>query len=282
MCGGFCGLLGRHSDPPVRSHIDAAPPVALPSGDGSSGFFVRVPSVLARTCYTTALQMDWLSGAWAVFRKDVRLELRTRYALNALGMFVASSLLLSAVAFGPVGLEARLAAALIWIVIVFAAAVGLGRAFVAEHERGTTLLLRLHVIPGSVYTGKLLFNIVLVGAMNLLAVVGFVLVLGLELQAPGLLAVTLVLGSLGLAGAMTLLSAIVARAGAGGPLLAVLAFPVLIPLLLSVVRATHRALAGGPSADVWMASVDDLVALFAYAGAVITASALLFEYVWGD
>lgn len=225
---------------------------------------------------------DWFAGTWAVFLKDVRLELRTRYGLNALAMFVASSLFLTAVSFGQLGPEPRLAAALIWIVIVFAAAVGLGRAFVSEHERGTSLLLRLHLAPGAVYTGKLLFNVVLVGAMNLLALLGFLLILGLRVVAADLLGLTLVLGSIGLAGAMTLLSAIVARAGAGGPLLAVLAFPVLIPLLLSVARTTHRALLVGPGPNPWLASVDDLVALFAYAGAVITASALLFEYVWRD
>jgi heme exporter protein B len=225
--------------------------------------------------------MDWLAGAWAVFLKDVRLELRARYALNALGMFVASSLLLAGFAVGRQGIEPDVAAGLLWIVIVFAAAVGLGRAFVAEEERGTTLLLRLHVRGSMVYAGKLLFNILLMGAMNLVATIGFVLMLGLRVEVPGLLAATLALGAVGLAGATTLLSALIARTARRGPLLAVLAFPLLIPLLLSVIRATQRALVVPPG-GAWAASVDDLVALFAYGGAVITASVLLFDYVWND
>lgn len=226
--------------------------------------------------------MDWLAGAWAVFLKDVRLELRARYALNALGMFVASSLLLAAFSLGPAGVDGRVAAAMLWIVIVFAAAVGLGRAFVAEEERGTVLLLRLHTRGSMVYAGKLLFNVLLVGAMNVLAAFGFVILLGLTVAAPGLLALTLVLGSLGLAGATTLISAIIARTAGRGPMMAVLSFPLLVPLLLSVVRATQRALLAPPPAGAWAASVDDLVALGAYAGAVITASVLLFDYVWSD
>jgi heme exporter protein B len=225
--------------------------------------------------------MDWLAGAWAVFEKDLRLELRARYALNTLGMFVASSLLLVGVAVGPEGVAAREAAALLWIVIVFAAAVGLGRAFVAEEERGTTLLLRLHLRGSMVYAGKLLFNVVLVGAMNALAALSFVLVLGLPVEAPGLLATALALGAVGLAGVTTLLSALIARAAGRGPLLAVLAFPLLVPLLLSGIRTTQRALAPPPG-GAWPASVDDLVALFAFAGAVITASVLLFDYVWEE
>ncbi len=226
--------------------------------------------------------MDWLHGAWAVFQKDLRLELRTRYAVNALALFVLSSLLLVAFAVGTAEVGERVASALLWVVIVFAAAVGLGRAFVAEEERGTVLLLQLHLRGSMVYAGKLLFNVLLVGAMNALAAAGFVLVLGLEVEAPGLLAATLALGALGLAGATTLLSAIIARAAAGGPLLPVLAFPLLVPLLLTVVRVTQRALLLGAAAGPWAASLDDLVTLGAYAGVVITASVLLFDYVWND
>jgi heme exporter protein B len=226
--------------------------------------------------------MGWLAGTWAVFMKDLRLEVRTRVGVNALALFVASSLLLVAFAVGTGEVSERVASALLWIVIVFAGAVGLGRAFVAEEERGTVLLLQLHVRPSAVYAGKLLFNVLLVGAMNVLAAVGFVVVLGLEVASVGLLAATLGLGALGLAGATTLLSALIARAASGGPLLPVLAFPLLIPLLLTVVRVTQRALLLGEAAGPWAASLDDLVTLGGYAGAVITASVLLFDFVWND
>jgi len=226
--------------------------------------------------------MDWFAGAWAVFVKDLRLEVRTRYGVNALALFVASSLLLVAFAVGTGEVGERVASALLWIVIVFAAAVGLGRAFVAEEERGTVLLLQLNLRPSMVYAGKLLFNVLLVGAMNVLAAVGFVVVLGLEVESVGLLAATLGLGALGLAGATTLLSALIARAASQGPLLPVLAFPLLIPLLLTVIRITQRTLLLGASAGPWAASFDDLVTLAGYAGAVITASVLLFDFVWND
>ena len=226
--------------------------------------------------------MDWLHGAWAVFLKDLRLEVRTRYGVNALALFVASSLLLVAFSVGTGQVSERVASALLWIVIVFAAAVGLGRGFVAEEERGTVLLLQLNLRGSMVYAGKLLFNVLLVGGMNALAAVGFVVVLGLEVESAGLLAATLGLGALGLAGATTLLSALIARASSQGPLLPVLAFPLLIPLLLTVIRVTQRTLLLGESAGPWSASLNDLITLGGYAGAVITASVLLFDFVWND
>jgi heme exporter protein B len=228
----------------------------------------------------------FLAAAWAVFQKDLQMELRRRYALNALAMFVAASLLLVVFALEGEPVSARVSAALLWIVLVFAASVGLGRAFVMEEEAGTVLLLQLHVPPGAVYTGKLVYNALLTVGLNGAAAAGFLLVTGRPVTTPLLLLATLVLGAIGLAGATTLLAAIIARTAGGGPLLAVLAFPVLVPLLFSVVRLTQRAtrepVPGAPMLDPWNAAMPDLTALVGYAGLVITASALLFEYVWRD
>lgn len=223
--------------------------------------------------------MSWLNGAWAIFEKDVRLELRSRYALNMLMMFVLASILLMLFAIGAEPIGPRVQSALLWIIILFSASIGLGRAFVAEEERETVLLLQLNTRPSMVYAGKLLFNFILVLAMNVVAVLAMVLFLSIRVEAALLLTAALLLGSVGLAGATTLLAAIIARASSRGPLLPVLLFPVLVPLLLSVVTATRHALAGGRG---WPAATDELTTLFAFGGVVITASVLLFDHVWND
>ena len=223
--------------------------------------------------------MNWLHGAWAVFSKDVKLELRSRYAINMLLMFVLSALLLVLFAVGREEVSERVQAALLWVVILFSAAVGLGRAFIAEEERGTVLLLQLNTRGSMIYAGKLLFNFLLVLGVNLVAVGAFLLLLNVDVRLPGLLLATLVLGALGLSGATTLLAAIIARTAQRGPLLPVLLFPVLVPLLLSVVSATRNALPAGAG---WPASADELLTLVGFAGVVITASVLLFDYVWND
>ncbi|MEM1126330.1 MAG: heme exporter protein CcmB [Bacteroidota bacterium] len=223
--------------------------------------------------------MHWLHGAWAVFEKDLRLELRSRYAVNTLLVFVLASLLVVALALGQVQVSARVQAAVLWVVVVFAASLGLGRAFVSEEERGTVLLLQLNTRPSMVYAGKLLFNIVLMLVINTVALGVFVLLLRVSVRFPGLLVATVVLGAVGLAGTTTLLGAIIARAARTGSLLPVLLLPVLFPLLLSVVGATRQALEGGMG---WSAATGDLVQAAGFSGTVITASVLLFDYVWND
>lgn len=222
--------------------------------------------------------MRWLTGAWAVFRKDLRLELRHRYAVNTLLMFVAAALLLVTFAIGQEPVSEHVQAALLWIVILFSASIGLGRAFVSEEERGTILLLQLNTRPSMVYAGKLLFNIVLVLSLSTLALGLFLVLLGIPLLAPGLLLTTLGLGALGLSGATTLLAAIIARTARQGPLLPVLLLPLLMPLLLSGVSATRKAILGAG----WMAAQSELLTLVGFAGTTISASVLLFDYVWRD
>ncbi len=223
--------------------------------------------------------MSWFNGAWAIFEKELRLELRSRYALNMLFMFVLSSLLLMAFAIGQDPISTRMQSALVWIVILFAASIGLGRSFVAEEERGTVLMLQLNVPGSQVYAGKLVFNYLLLLAVNAVAVGIFTIMLDLTITDPLLLGASLVLGSLGLAGATTLLSAIIARTSNQGPLLPVLLFPLLIPLLLSVVGASKNALVGGTGFE---GSGADLSTLVGFAGVVITASFLLFDFVWNE
>ncbi len=215
-----------------------------------------------------------------MFVNDARLELRSKTALGALAMFVAAALILVRFSLSRVAVSSTVAAALLWIVIVFAGAIGLGRAFMAEEERGTTLLLRLAAPPEAVYAGKLLFNIVLTLALTAVAGFGIRILIPTNVGSLPLFWTALMLGGLGLASTTTLLSALLARAQAAGPLLPVLAFPLLIPLLSSGVQLTIDA--SGAEAGAWAAAQENLLLLASYAGLTSTVSFLLFEYVWKD
>lgn len=223
----------------------------------------------------------WVTSARAIVYKDLLLELRSRYALNTLGIFVLSTLLLVVLAVGQQADSARLYAGLLWIIVLFAGALGLGRSFVMEQEGHTVYLLRLNTSGSVVYTGKLCFGLLLMLAVNALTAVAFVILMGIEVQAPGLFILSLVLGTIGLTGATTLLSAIMAHTSRSGPLLPMLLFPLLLPLLLSCVRATENSLAESLlTGGAWSNSLESLVAMGSFAGVVITASVLLFDYVW--
>jgi heme exporter protein B len=149
-----------------------------------------------------------------------------------------------------------------------------------EEERGTTLLLQLSLRPSQVLAGKLLFNAALTLALALFAGAGFRLLIPVPLTVPALYWTSLALGALGISAATTILSAVIARARAAGPLLPVLAFPVLVPILLPVVALTE--LASGSGTAVWLDAQPDLVLLAAYTGLLVSLSFVLFDHVWRD
>jgi heme exporter protein B len=220
-------------------------------------------------------------ASWAIFRKDLRIELRTRYALNALVMFVLTTVLVASFYLGP-GLQRRDVAAsatlavLLWIAILFAALAGLARAFVGEEEAQTATLLRLHAAGLAVFWGKWLVNALLLLLLMLLATACFGLFTGLAVANLLLLLIVLFTGGLGLATATTLIAAIIAKASARSALFAALAIPVLFPLLVLAVQTTEQAIIGSP----WPQALRNLAGMAAYSSAMMAAAVLLFPFIW--
>ncbi|HEY0556433.1 MAG TPA: heme exporter protein CcmB [Thermoanaerobaculia bacterium] len=219
----------------------------------------------------------WAAEAVAVFAKEWRCEFRTRYALNTLGLFAFTTLVVVSVSLGPLGVSVSQGTAvlpvLLWIILLFSAAAGLPRAFVQEEETQTATALRLAATPSALFCGKLLYGLTLTLALEALITPVFVAMTSLDVKSPGLLAAVLAAGGFGLAAGSTLVAAIIAQARAKGTLFSVLAFPVLLPLLLIAVELSRHAVAGDP-ADV------ALLQLLLYDASVTVAGFMLFPVVW--
>jgi heme exporter protein B len=223
--------------------------------------------------------MSFSASAYALIEKDIRSEVRTRYALNALLMFVVTAVSTIVFALRSDNPSPELLSGMYWVVVFFTAMSGLSRIFVSEEERGTTLMLQLIASPTVVYFGKLLFNsaltLLLTVAVTLLYVVIFP---GFVINSYGIMLSTILLGSLGFAASATMIAAIIAKAGARGTLYPVLSFPILIPLLLTVMNATSKALTG----ESFINAIEELRVLVGYLLLMVGGSYLLFDYVWKD
>ncbi|MGA1465741.1 MAG: hypothetical protein ACO363_08435, partial [Balneolaceae bacterium] len=96
--------------------------------------------------------------AVTIFRKEIAVELRTKYALNTMIAFTGSALLLVLFSLRADQMEPGPRSGLIWIILLFAALSGMARSFVQERERKTDRLLRLHTSGTDLFAGKLLYN----------------------------------------------------------------------------------------------------------------------------
>jgi len=219
----------------------------------------------------------WAAEAVAVFAKEWRCELRTRYALSTLALFAFTTLVVVSVSLGPLGVMKSQGSAvlpvLFWIIILFSVAAGLPRAFVQEEESQTAIALRLSATPSALFCGKLTYGLTVILALEALITPVYVAIMSLSVRAPGLLVVALATAGYGLAAGSTLVAAIIAQARSKGTLFAVMAFPVLLPLLLLAIELTRNALGGEPAGVA-------LSQLLLYDGAVTIAGLMLFPAVW--
>jgi heme exporter protein B len=222
----------------------------------------------------------WAAEVSAVFVKDARTEFRTRAAVNAILLFALTTLMVVSLSLTtkglPPGVQARLLAALLWIVLFFSALSGLPRVFVKEEDTRTVMALRLAARPGVVFIGKLLFNVALLLTVTIAVVPLYLILMEPAVTRWGQFLSVLLLGMGGLAGASTLLAALVAKTSNRGSLFVVLAFPVLLPLLVCAINGSAAAFGAGSSEELR----SNLVGLAAYLAAMVTASVMLFEYVW--
>jgi heme exporter protein B len=220
---------------------------------------------------------SWAAEAAAVFAKDWRCEFRTRYALNTLALFAFTTLVVVSASLGPLGASREMAVTvlpvLLWLILLFAAAAGLPRAFVEEEETHTATALRLAATPSALYCGKLAYGATLTAALELLVTPIYVAMVSLAVPSPCLLVVTLAAGGLGLAAGSTLIAAIIAQAQGRGTLFAVLAFPVLLPPLLLAVELTRNAVGGQPAGVA-------LIQLLLYDAVIVVAGLMLFPVIW--
>ena len=179
---------------------------------------------------------------WLILRKDLTVEVRSGEIAYTTLFFAVSCILMFAFALVREGRAPEDGAAgLLWIAIVFAGTLALGRTF--ERERQSETLRALLMAPAArpaVYVGKLL------GIVALLAGVEIVLVplVALLFQARGMLnhpfwlAAILVSGTIGFASVGTLFAAMLIRARSRDVLLPVLLYPVIVPVMIAGVRGT--------------------------------------------
>lgn len=217
-------------------------------------------------------------SALAVLIKDIRCELRARHALSAILLFAVTSTVAVSFTLGAWGSKSAVASALLWLVIYFSAMSGLSRTFVREEEANTAAVLKLSAVPCSVYLGKLAFNFVILIAVEIIAVPLFVLLSGCSIGNWALFSALLVLGSLGLSAGATTTAAMVAKASVKGALFAAVSFPLLIPVLAISIHGTGIAMDLHPVGS----AVGDIKLLVYYSGIVITASLMLFKFIWEE
>ncbi len=220
--------------------------------------------------------MSTVRQIYELLRWELKLEWRDKYALASIFLYVVTTVVIVYLAVGR-GLEGEIFNALYWIVLFFGAMVASTRSFLREGGRRHLYYYTL-ADPLALLFSKLIFNLLLIWAIGALTY-GL-----LSLFAPADSIVNplpfwlaLLFGGIGLSTILTFVSAIAARAGGNGTLMAILSFPLVIPLLKLLLDAGVYAIDLGTDSflqPLYLTLAVDLIAL--------SVALILFPFVWRD
>jgi heme exporter protein B len=203
-----------------------------------------------------------------LIRKEITLEWRQKYALNGILLYVVSAVFITYLSVGAKSgvLSVPTWNAVYWIIILFSSVNAVAKSFVQEHQ-GRQLYYYLIASPEAVILSKIIYN---TGLTLILAL------LGNPVQDQPLFLLNLILGAVGFSASLTMVSGIASKAGNNATLMAILSFPVIIPMLLMAIRISKNALDGLD----WSVSADKLLSLLAINAIVGATAYILFPYLW--
>ncbi|HEY7394339.1 MAG TPA: heme exporter protein CcmB [Gemmatimonadaceae bacterium] len=193
-----------------------------------------------------------LRRARAVAWKDLRTERRSLANFSGVLFLALLMLLLFAFALGPDAQAMREAAAgIIWLAILFSGVLAFNRSYQIELDDGAFETLLLY--PGArwpIFVGKLTANLAFVLAVELIVVpLAAVLFHVTMTGAAMMIALVLLLGTIGFVTLGTFYAAVASRTRAREVLLPLLLFPMLVPVLIAAAKATTALVAGDVMGD---------------------------------
>ncbi|MBA3915008.1 MAG: heme exporter protein CcmB [Acidobacteriales bacterium] len=212
----------------------------------------------------------------ATLTKDLRLEWRSKDAINSMLFFALLVVVIFSFSFDPTAEESRqIAAGLIWVAFLFAAVVALNQTWARELRNAVLDAYRVSPAPAnSLFLAKTLGNFLFVSVIELLMTPLFVIFYNLRPLGPAYqFLIVAVLGTWALVVNGTFFAAMSLRTRTREIMLPLLLFPISIPAVLAMVEATRAILTAEFSARFWIAL------LLAYDVVFTVGSLLLFETV---
>lgn len=219
--------------------------------------------------------MPLLTEIIHLLKKEITLEWRQKYAISGILLYVLSTVFIVFISFQNV--TSPVWNVLFWIIMLFASINAVVKSFVQESGNRQLYYYQLNS-PLAILLSKMIYNALLLLVIGALTFVALSFVAGNPVQHAGQFATALFFGSLGFSVTFTFVSAIAAKADNSSTLMAILAFPVVIPVLLLLVKLSAGAigLLGGTGGG------NDIAMLVAIDLILVALGMVLFPFLWRD
>ncbi len=209
----------------------------------------------------------------AILRKDFLIGLRRRATFAAMMMFALTATASLSLSTGGTFLEPKILAALLWVVIFFAASAGISGTFDDEAQAGTLPTLKLYADAQAILFGKMIYVLLSLVALTIFILPIFLILFDVGVANFSLLLTTIFFGLVGLSAAGTLTAALTTSAAVKGGLFPILLFPVTLPIFLPAIQLTELSLTGATF------EFGLIVVVIIFDAILITASSILYDYL---
>lgn len=210
-----------------------------------------------------------------LLRKEALLELRMNYAISGILLYVFSTVFIVYVAF--VQLQPQVWNALFWIITLFASVNAIVKSFIQENSARQLYYYSI-ANPIAILLSKIIYNALLLMVLSVLCWMGLGFVGGNPVKDVGQFILAIFLASVGFSITFTFISAISAKADNSATLMAILSFPLVIPILLTLIKLSANALRllndTGVMKDVWALVGIDLM--------LLAVALVLYPFLWKD
>ena len=218
-----------------------------------------------------------------LLKKEILLEWRSKYAFNGVLLYVVSTVFVCYISFkispGFTGSSGYPIVwnVLFWIIMLFASVNAIAKSFMQESK---SRLLYYYTIasPQAIILSKTIYNILLMSLLSILALLVYLLFFTNTIGDPLFYFLSVLFGSISFSTVFTMISAIASKAGNNGTLMAILSFPVVIPVILLLIHISKNAMDGLDR----NLSYGNFGVLGAINIIVIATALLLFPYLWRD
>lgn len=218
--------------------------------------------------------MNLISEILFLLKKEVTLELRQKYALSGILLYVTSTVFVIYLSF--VKVEPNVWNTLFWIVSLFASINAVLKSFVHENSARQLFYYQL-VNPIAVILSKIIYNISLLFVINIITFLALGLMVGNPVHDTPQYFLAITLGSIGFSITFTFISAIAAKANNSATMMAILSFPAVLPILISLIRLSKSAIRMTDTS--W---TQDVLTLGAIDLILVALCFLLFPFLWKD
>lgn len=208
--------------------------------------------------------------------KELVLEWRRKHTLGGILLYLVSTIFICYLSFAGI-MNAPTWNALFWIIMAFASLNLVLKSF-SEESDGRKLYFYALIDPGSLIISKIIYNALVMIFLGTAGFLVFSMLMGnMATNMVGFF-VVLITGVTGFSAMLTMVSAIAGQARNNFTLMAILGFPLLLPLLLLLIKASLAAIDGQALTEFYL----DIVLIVLLVFVAVFLSRLLFPFLWKE